>query len=93
MEVVMSIKGAAYLHKWMKDFMTEADRGGGNIRAKILASQCREAAALVGICIDDEPERGSVESIIYARMQMPKREEVKFWKVWSAMRDKIPRKH
>ena len=77
----------------MKEFITDAERGGGSIRAVVLASQCRDAGALVGISLDDEPERGSVESIIYARMQMPKREELVFWKVWASMRDKIYRKH
>ena len=89
----MSIKGVAFFHSWMKEFVTESERGGGSIRAVVLASQCRDAAELVGLSIDDEPERGSVESIIYARMQMPKREETKFWKVWGYMRDRNHRIH
>jgi hypothetical protein len=77
----------------MEAFITDADRGGGSIRATLLASQCRDDAILLGIAIDDEPERGSVESIIYARMQMPKREQIKFWKVWRVMSNKFSRKH
>lgn len=89
----MSTKSVAFFHNWMKEFVTDSERGGGSIRAVVLASQCRDAADLVGLSIDDEPERGSVESIIYSRMQMPKRAEVKFWRVWATMAKKSSRLH
>ena len=86
----MSIESVAFFHGWMTEFITDAERGGSSARAMMLAGQCRDAAALLGMSIDDEPERGSVESIIHARMLTPKRDEEEFWKVWWAMRGKLP---
>ena len=59
----------------------------------MLAGQCRDAATLQGISIDDEPELGSVESIIYSRMQMTKRDEAMFWKMWANMTKTFSRLH
>lgn len=88
----MSREIAEFLHRWMQGNITETDRGGNSIRALVLADRYRDAAVDEGLSIDDEPEFGSVESIIYTRMQSPKSAEIVFFKVWASM-PKAPRLH
>jgi hypothetical protein len=89
---LMNRDGIAFLHRWLQQNLTDADRGGNSIRAMVLADKCRHAAAAEGLSIDDEPKWGSIESMIYSRMQSPKSAEIIFPKVWATM-PKAPRLH
>lgn len=88
----MSRAGVGFLHSWMQSNMTDADEDGHSSSASELADKCRDAAATKGLWIDDEPEFGSVESIINARMQSSRSAENVFFKVWASM-PKAPRLH
>ena len=64
----MSRLGTEFLYNWIKQRLTDADRGGDSTRAMALADKCREAAAAQGLPVDDEPEWGNLESIIYSKI-------------------------
>ena len=64
----MSRLGTEFLYNWIKQRLTDADRGGDSTRAMALADKCREAAAAQGLPVDDEPDWSSLESIIYSKM-------------------------
>ena len=70
----MSRQGIEFLHNWIQQHLTDADRAGDSTRAMVLADKCREAAVAQGLPVGDDPEWSNLESIIYSRMH-PSRPE------------------
>lgn len=81
----MSRQGTEFLHSWIQQHLTDADRGGGT-RAMVLADKCRDEAASQGLSVGDEPEWKSLESIIYSKMHPSRPEVQRSKKIWRALR-------
>lgn len=85
----MSGRGIDFLENWVNKNVTAAERKGSQDHATELAAQCYADAAALGITIDDmEPEWGSVEEIIFDAMQDVLGDELVFWKIFAAMRER-----
>jgi hypothetical protein len=78
---MMSRQGTDFLYNWIRQHLTDADRGGDSTRAMVLADKCREAAAAQGLAVDDEPDWENLESIIYSKMHPSYGEEQRSAKI------------
>jgi hypothetical protein len=60
---------AEFVESWIDQNVTYLEKGGDSVRATTLADMCREAAAAIGVTIEDiKPEFGSLETMILEAM-------------------------
>lgn len=66
---VMSNRAVEFVESWIDQHVTYSEKGGDPARATTLADMCREAAATLGVTIEDiKPEFGTLETIILEAM-------------------------
>jgi hypothetical protein len=82
----MSRQGTNFLYNWIRQHLTDADRGGDSTRAMVLADKCREAAAAQRLAVNDESAWENLESIIYSRMHPSISDEQRSAKIRRATR-------
>jgi hypothetical protein len=72
----MSVRALNFLESWIHKYVSVTDKGGGDMRAMVLANHCIAEAAAQGIpMMEMEQECGSVESIILEAMLRLKESE------------------